>query len=284
MATLRELRQRRQSIKASQKMTSAMKLVAAAKLRQFQKKWDFTNAQVQNLESTLARVVQTIDPASFPLITRPPRKKNSQTLWIVVGADRGFCGGFNTQLSRFFLEQYKDQPNALVISVGNRVTKALKDAQIPLMRETPMETPLFSYVATVIDSAFALFETQEIERCSIVYTHFINVLKQEIRILPLLPFSLESLSSSTTSSREPVDYEPSPTVLCDGLARLLLKGMAYRTLLESCLSEQGARMTAMDNATRNGRDMLQELDLTYNSKRQSLITNELIEVISGANI
>jgi F-type H+-transporting ATPase subunit gamma len=290
MATLQELRTRRQSILSSQKMTTAMKMVATAKFRQFQKESGRLNERTLFLERGLQEVLSVMTPSDFPSFCKPRRSQKpfQRSLWIVVGADRGLCGGFNVQLARFFRRHYEEagsaSQNSYVMVIGNRPSGLIEKMGVDLFYKNPMGLrPGFTLAQEVCDKAFSLFDEGLIDRCFVIYTRFFNMIRQEVALSSFLPFSLEPFYHKGT--RETLHLlEPSPSVLCHSLARMTAQAFFYKILLESCLSEQASRMAAMENASRNGGEILRDLSLLYNRKRQSLITNELIEVISGANV
>jgi F-type H+-transporting ATPase subunit gamma len=149
--------------------------------------------------------------------------------------------------------------------------------------------PSLPVARRLVDTLLELWETGAYGKFSLVYTRFMNVMRQEVTVKPLLPLFPASVSDFVT--KDPLFpqgawalLEPTGPLVCETVGRMVLYGMVYEALLESFLSEQGARMTAMENATRNGKEALKKLNLLYNRKRQSLITNELIEVIAGANV
>jgi F-type H+-transporting ATPase subunit gamma len=286
MATLRDLRQRKQSVLTSKKMTSAMKMVAAAKMRQFQKRFELASSHLESIEQALAVTANTMDPASWPSVTRPRKASPSDVLWIVVGADRGFCGSFNTQILRAFDAAQDDETQAMVMTIGDKMGPLFEKTDLQVVSKQSMENkPAFSKAQDILAVATTLFQAGQVQEVVILSTRFKNVMRQDVVAQTLFPFPLETIAAPLKHQRQPLVYcEPTPTLLCESLTRFAMEATVMKALLESCLSEQGSRMTAMDSATRNSEDILAKLDLTYNRKRQSLITNELIEVISGANL
>ena len=285
MSSLRDLRQRRQSIESSKKLTSAMKMVASAKFTAFQRQWSQAKKQRSFLEGALSLLAQEVDLEQWPAFCQPRKYSLSQkTLIILIGADRGLCGGFNTQLARFLTSQGFASQEVLAMGCGNRAVEFLEKTGVTLVDKVPMGLrPTFGQAQALVKKALALLEERQVGRCVLIYTHFIHAMRQEPVIYPLLPFVAPFEKKETPSALWPL-LEPTGPVLCDALAKMALESFVYEALVESCLSEQGARMTAMENATRNSEEVLKNLNLLYNRKRQSLITNELLEVISGANV
>lgn len=287
MASLQDLRQRRHSVQSSQKLTSAMKMVANAKFTQFQKQWLRVSEHRRFLEENLSHVASELEPADFPVLAQRSPAAPQRTLVILIGADRGLCGGFNSQLIRMFRTQQMTiemhNQELWVMACGNRMGVFLEKSGVHLLERAPMGVrPHLHQAQHLIDTACALFLKREIETCVLIYTQFINALRQQVIAYPLLPF-VEPFQKRASRSLEWPLLEPTALTLCDALCRMTLESVVYQALMESCLSEQGARMTAMENATRNSQEVLKNLELLYNRKRQSLITNELLEVISGAN-
>jgi F-type H+-transporting ATPase subunit gamma len=271
-----------------------MKMVASAKLSGFQKYWFYTRENRCFLEKCFAQSCDEVDPSQYPSFARRPASPSSHHLVMVVGADRGLCGGYNTQLNRSLERLLREEKatghHVQAIACGNRVISFLEKASITVVNGQAMGSgPSLPVARRLVDTLLDLWETGVYGKFSLVYTRFMNVMRQEVTVKPLLPLFPAPVSdflkkdSLFPQGAWPL-LEPTGPLVCETVGRMVLYGMVYEALLESFLSEQGARMTAMENATRNGKEALKKLNLLYNRKRQSLITNELIEVIAGANV
>ena len=294
MPSLRALRNRRKSIQASRKLTSAMKMVSSAKLGAFQKYLPHTRSTHDFLRQCMAWGFSEIDPAQRPFFARPVCASAGGHLLVVIGADRGLCGGYNTQITRcvetFLRHAQEEDPGAIFgIGYGVRAVACLHKLSVPVVASYTMGAgPTVKNAEYFVSQLLELWKGGTYRKVSLIYTQFVNVMRQEVVVCPVLPLDPDQGRSRNTSPLFPKGawplLEPSPGYVCETAARMVLVSWIYEALLESFLSEQGARMTAMDNATRNGEEALKKLNLLYNRKRQSLITNEIIEVIAGASL
>jgi F-type H+-transporting ATPase subunit gamma len=285
MPSLKDLRLRIKSVKSTQKITSAMKMVAAAKLRKAQEKAEAARPYAQALQKILVNTLaQRSNLAELPrlLVGNPD---NPVHLIVVVTSDRGLCGGFNMaivrevrQLVRRF--RTEDVP-VKILCVGRRGRDLLRQDYGSLILDTMTDIGhkgvTLEESTRVCDSLQKLIDGDVCGGMTIVYSTFKSALTQDITCQQLIPLPVEG-----TRDRGVFEFEPSQDLLIE---RLLPKNFAvqlYQILLETHASEQGARMTAMENATRNARDVIRQLELNYNRTRQAYITKELIEIISGA--
>ncbi len=297
MPSLRDYRDRIKSVKSTKKITSAMKMVAASKLRKAQLQAEAAQPYAHAMAGMLARVARNviITPTSSKLLAGTG--SDQRHLLVVVSADRGLCGGFNANLVKEARRKARELRAAgkdvFMICVGRKAKEALnRDFRGSIWKSFTGITgkSKVEYVDSNKVTQFMLekFEAGEFDVCSLVYNQFQSVLVQKPMTQQLIPFKLpeagdksadESAGNQETS---PYDFEPDEDEI---LSRLLPKNIAvqmFRSLLDSAAGEQAARMTAMDNATRNAGDMINDLTLAYNRARQAYITKELIEIISGA--
>jgi F-type H+-transporting ATPase subunit gamma len=298
MPSLKELKNRIKSVKSTQKITKAMKMVAASKLRRAQERAEAARPFSTKIENVIQNLAKSANPATAPELLTGKRDAqgnivNSTHLFIVTAADRGLCGGFNGSIikaaKQHILKMQGQGKTVKIIAVGKKARDLLKnqfDKSI-IHRQPAMKGKQPDYVEAenVAKIVISLFEKGEIDSASIVYNKFVNALTQIVTIQSLVPLELPAEpanDNAPSTSAAPYEYEPSEAEI---LASLLPKNIAvqiYKAVLENYASEQGARMTAMDNATRNAGEMIHGLSLKYNRSRQAAITKELIEIISGA--
>jgi F-type H+-transporting ATPase subunit gamma len=291
MPSLKDLRNRITSVKATQKITSAMKLVAASKLRRAQEQAEAGRPYAERMARMLSSLAQGVEGGGPRLMAGTG--KDDVHLLLVVTSDRGLCGAFNASIVREARRQIQrllsEGKTVKLLTVGRKGRDLLRRDYSALMvqswEDVGRRRLAFSEAQTVAERILDLFEAGEFDVASIVYNRFRSAIAQIVTVQQVIPFSIPETSQQAADADElKALYEFEPTeeeILADLLPRNL-SIQVYRSLLESAASEQGARMTAMDNATRNAGDMIGRLTLTYNRTRQANITKELIEIISGA--
>jgi F-type H+-transporting ATPase subunit gamma len=291
MPSLKDLKNRIGSVKNTQKITKAMKMVAAAKLRRAREAAEAARPYAERLGSMVQSLSAGIENADHaPLLMRGTGKSNKHLI-IVATADRGLCGAFNSSIVRSVRQKIRslqaEGKEVRLFCVGRKGYDMLKGEYGSLVdgRAGDISRKIISYetAETISEQIIALYENDSYDVCWVVYNHFKSVISQIVTWQQLIPLSL-AYSTPSTESRTAVPYEYEPdeaTILADLLPRNLSM-QVFKSLLENAASEQGARMSAMDNATRNAGDMIKRLTLQYNRSRQAAITKELIEIISGA--
>jgi F-type H+-transporting ATPase subunit gamma len=294
MPSLKNIRTQIASKKSTQKITRAMKLVAASRLRRAQDAIVAARPYANALGEAIAEVALRAGPESHPLLDR--RAPERITL-ILLTSDRGLAGGFNANVfraaQRFMIERKQATPPAREIAlevVGKKGRDYFRRRKLEVVRETAAPTAetaaqIARDLAHIVSHAFRHAHTDAV---FLVYNEFKSAVQQRVVIEPLLPVSgadLPGAGAGTNSAPGNVldfVYEPSKEKLLDALLPLYVESQIYRGLLESIASELGARMTAMDSATNNAREMIARLTLQYNRARQAAITKELMEIVSGA--
>jgi len=301
MPSLKDLKNRISSVKATQKITSAMKMVAASKLRRAQAQAE----QARPYAERMSRMIATLAPYFQAMGSSPSAPKlvvgtgsDKVQLLIVVTSDRGLCGAFNSSIVREARRRIaawkKDGKIVQILCIGRKGRDQLRrdyaDSIVHTFEEIGRRRLNFSDANTIMLQVLGMFEAGEFDGCWIVYNRFKSVISQVVTVdqlvpvpPPATPVVVEEPSERDVVKRQSdFDFEPDQDTI---LAQILPRNLAvqlYRALLESAAGEQGARMAAMDNATRNAGDMINKLTLTYNRTRQAYITKELIEIISGA--
>lgn len=293
MASLKDLRNRIGSVKSTQKITSAMKMVAASKLRRAQEQAEAGRPYAERMERMLGSLAGRSQASGQGPKLMVGTGRSDVHLIVVVTSDRGLCGGFNAQISREarrHIRRLREEGKTVkLLCVGRKGRDNLRRDYASLIVDSVQDLgkPRLSFADAdgIAAKLLAMYEAGEFDVCSILYNRFKSVIAQEPtlqQLVPLAPVAQEETASATANGGATYEFEPSEDAI---LAELLPRNLAvqvYRALLESAAGEQGARMTAMDNATRNAGEMIKKLTLVYNRTRQATITKELIEIISGA--
>jgi F-type H+-transporting ATPase subunit gamma len=288
MGNLKEIRTRITSIESTQKITSSMKLVSAAKLRRAQTAIQHLRPYSQKLNEILANLAgSSTGTEQLPLFQqRDPEK----VVIVAITSNKGLCGAFNANIiktvNRLIADKYAEQHqagNVRLICIGKKGNDQLgKSYPVALSNENLLDNPDFTELSAIADDLVTQFLHHEVDKVDIVYNQFLNSATQRVTVeeyLPVAPVEHDRKEKTT------LDYiiEPSPDQLLQELIPRILRTQLYKTLSDSIASEHGARMTSMTKATDNASEMLHELRLKYNNARQSSITNELIEIVSGAD-
>ena len=286
MASLKDLRNRIASVKATQKITKAMQMVAAAKLRRAQEAAEAARPFSQRMAAVLANISNAVDGEDAPRLMAGTGEDNVHLL-VVCTAERGLCGGFNTQIARLAASHARDLiasgKTVKIIPVGKKGADVLKREFEPLMLERvdlrEVKRVGFAEADMIARRVIGMFEDGEFDVCTIFYSEFRSVISQVPTAQRIIPAAPDEEAEALDSIYE---YEPGPADILTELVPRNIAVQIFRALLENAASEQGARMSAMDNATRNAGDMIDRLSISYNRQRQAQITTELIEIIAGA--
>ncbi len=288
MPNLKDLKNRIESVKNTRKITKAMQMVAAAKLRRAQDAAEASRPYSERFNAVLASLAASVgNSENAPILLRGTGKQAVHLL-IVMTAERGLCGGFNSniaKLARSHAAKLKEDGNQVkILTVGKKGRDALKrdlgDFFVDHVDLSEFKSIKYVNAQAIAKALLARFDNDEFDVATIFYSKFVNVVSQIPTAQQIIPAIFEDLSLASDTAV--YDYEPDEETI---LADLLPRGVAtqiFAALLENGASEQGARMSAMDNATRNAGDMIDKLTIEFNRSRQAVITNELIEIISGA--
>ena len=290
MPSLKDLRNRISSVKATQKITKAMQMVAAAKLRRAQEAAEAARPYAERMDRVLSNLCSrvTAHEGMSPLLVGTG--KDDVHLLVVATADRGLCGGFNTNIARLAREHTKrltgEGKTVKILCVGRKGADALKrDFAAQIVDTISMRNVKrlgFSDALPVGERVSQMFDDGEFDVCTLIYSEFKSILTQKPTALQLIPAKVEGEADDESDSAAAYEYEPDEEEILADLLPRNISTQIFRALLENAAGEQGARMTAMDNATRNAGDMIDDLTLYYNRSRQAQITKELIEIVSGA--
>ncbi|ERL46441.1 domain containing protein [Candidatus Micropelagos thuwalensis] len=289
MASLKELRNRISSVKATQKITRAMQMVAASKLRRAQEAAEAARPYAERMSLVLANLAAGVaGQDGAPALLSGTGKEDTHLL-VVATAERGLCGGFNASIAKLAKERAlalkAEGKTVKILCIGRKGGDLLKRDFEDVMLETVTYQGLksvgFEQAQEVATQILELFETEAFDVCSLYYSEFVNVITQNPKELQIIPAHLDEDTTLDLGGAS-YDYEPEENEILDALLPRNISIQILRALLENSASEQGARMSAMDNATRNAGEMIDSLTITYNRSRQAQITKELIEIISGA--
>jgi F-type H+-transporting ATPase subunit gamma len=290
MPSLIDIRRRVRAVKSTQQITKAMKMVSASKLRRAQERIVNARPFAQKMLTVLNSLAARVDPSAHPLLAAPAASAAGRTLLIVITADKGLCGSFNTNVikaANAFTQESTAREVAMGL-VGRKGRDYFRRRGFDVRYE---DVGLFSalklsHAQAIAARAMEEFTAGRVSSVYLVYNEFKSVMNQRVVVERLLPIAkLEDTAAGQERGSEPgIDYlyEPSPEVIIGELLPKHVESQIFRALLESAASEHAARMTAMDSATRNAKDMIDQLTLYMNKVRQAAITREIIEVVSGA--
>jgi F-type H+-transporting ATPase subunit gamma len=286
MPSLKDLRTRIASVKATQKITKAMQMVAAAKLRRAQEAAEAARPYSQRMGAVLANIAANTGGDDAPRLMSGTGKDDVHLL-LVCTAERGLCGGFNSQIARLAREHARSLlakgKTVKIVTVGKKGADILRrEFQSLIIDHVDLrgyKQVGFVNADAVAHKVISLFDDNAFDVCTLFYSEFKSVISQIPTALQIIPSKAGDASNASESAYE---YEPDAGAILSDLIPRNIAVQVFRALLENAASEQGARMSAMDNATRNAGDMINKLTLSYNRQRQAQITKELIEIISGA--
>jgi F-type H+-transporting ATPase subunit gamma len=289
--SLKDLRNRIGSVKATQKITRAMQMVAAAKLRRAQEQAEAARPYAERMGAVLANLARSVrDQEGAPRLLAGTGAEDTHLL-VVATADRGLCGGFNSNIARKARADaaalIKEGRTVKILCVGRKGFDVLKRQFerniIDTISLRHVREVGFANAQEIGRRVVDMFDAGEFDVCTLYYAHYRSVISQEPTAQRLIPATIEADGDNGRAAPRTVyDFEPDEAEIMAELLPLNLNVQVFKALLENAASEQGARMTAMDNATRNAGEMIDKLTLNYNRTRQAQITKELIEIISGA--
>ncbi len=289
MPSLKDLKNRIASVKATQKITKAMQMVAAAKLRRAQEAAEAARPYSQRMAAVMTNIAGAVGSGDDAPRLMTGTGKDETHLLVVCTAERGMCGGFNSQIARFARERVRsllaDGKSVKILCVGKKGYDMLRREYASLIIDRvdfrEVKQMSFAQAETVANKVISLFEQGAFDVCTLFYSEFKSVISQVPTAQQLIPAST-AVADTDASASSIYDYEPSAEEILEDLLPRSIKVQIFRALLENVAGEMGAKMSAMDNATRNAGEMIDKLSMSYNRQRQAQITKELIEIISGA--
>ena len=289
MPSLKDLRNRITSVKSTQKITKAMKMVAAAKLRKAQENAEKSRLYSEKMNEIITNLKSSItDKSSAPRLLIG-NNDNKRFLCVIMTADRGLCGGFNSNICKkskeYINNLLKENREVKIITVGSKSFDQMKrnygNYIIEKLTFKNQREIKVTDAQKISNKIISMFHKNEFDVCTIFYSKFKSVISQEPIVQQIIPVKNVNNNDRITNDQN-YEYEPDQEEILDSLLPKNITTQIFKGLLENAASEQGARMSAMDNATRNAGDLIEKLTINYNRSRQAVITKELIEIISGA--
>ena len=292
MASLKDLRDRINSVQSTKKITSAMKLVAGARLKKAQIEAESSRPYVNRMQTIIDNVTSNVNMENAPEIIKG-KENNKIHLIVLMTSDRGLCGGFNSAITKLAKKKVKNLLNSnktvKIFCIGKKGLDHLKREfneliidSIPISSQKRID---YEFAAKISNKILLMYENEEFDVAHTVFSLFKSAIKQEAQLKQIIPVleSDENISNKDEKNDDAIyEYEPEEEEVLKNLVPQNVAIQIFSGLLENAAGEQGARMTAIDNATRNAGELIDTLTLNYNRSRQAQITKELIEVISGA--
>ena len=277
---MRDIKRRIKSVNSTKQITKAMELVSSAKLRKAKESLEKTKFYFQTMRTTIQDIVQNTKGIKHEYLTSREIKK---TAYIVITADRGLAGGYNSNIIKAAVNHMAEKPRTSIIAVGTKGRDFFKKRHYDLDGEFihVSECPSFTIAQAIGRLSRDLYKQELVDEVYLVFTEFVSTINQTQKIMRLLPLEVKT-DGEGTGKRTNITYEPSPEVVLDYLVPKYVDSMVYGALVESATSEQAARRVAMENATDNAEEMIGSLKLQYNRARQANITQEIAEIVGGA--
>ena len=285
MANLKEIKNRITSISSTMQITSAMKMVSAAKLKRAQDAITQMKPYSNKLQEILGNLSATLDLSENAFAEV---REESNVLILAISSNRGLCGGFNNnvlkQVNQLITKEYKGS-NVNILCFGKKITDSFRRSPLRIENDTVGVNDIFSNLtftnaAEITENVIKLFLDRKFDKVVVVYNSFVNASVQDVKAEQLLPI-VATVSEDTAVSNDYI-FEPSKSEIVEELIPKSLKTQFFKALLDSHASEHGARMTAMHKATDNAKELKRSLTLSYNKARQAAITNEILEIVGGA--
>mgnify|MGYP004505579785 FL=1 len=287
MANTREIKLRIKGVNETKKITKAMKLIAAVKLRKARAMHDSTLPFFKHIQETMVDILERVPDMEVEYFDRREDKENRKIAYLVITSDSGLTGGYNINMIKYAEASIKNKENDIVFAIGNTGKNALKSKGFNVRTEFGcddynIDTKTAGEIATYM---LKLFREGEIDEVVLLYTEMESAMKLQPHAIRLLPLEQQDFERKEGENKlnEELEFEPSPKEVFDVLTNKYMKGVMYGGMVEAFVSENLSRMNAMDSATSNAEKLVDKLTLNYNRARQAAITQEISEIISGAN-
>jgi len=279
---MRDIKRRKESVQSTQQITKAMKLVATVKLQKARGKAEGNKPYFNMLYDTISSILSMTKNIDHTFLKENNNKKKAV---IVISSNRGLAGGYNSNIVKTILGAGFSKEDTYIYGVGKKGIEGLTRKGYSIYRDYSevVNSPLFADATEMTKELLTQFSRGDIGEIYIAYTNFKNTVTQESRLVKLLPLNAEDFKDSDRDDKLLMNFEPTPEEVLDMVVPKYMSNIIFGALLESVASENGARMQAMDSATNNAADMISSLSLKYNRARQSAITQELTEIIAGAD-
>ena len=284
MASMRDIKRRKSSIQSTQQITKAMKLVSTVKLQKAKNRAEQTDPYFNYMYKTVSSMLARSGNIDHPYLTAGDSKKKAV---VVITSNRGLAGGYNSNIVKLITGSDFDKEDLDIYAVGGKGAETLerRGYHIADLQTEMMEAPTYPDAASLCNRVLDAFTSGEVGEIYLAYTHFKNTVSQEAKLIKLLPVEIEPDSEENQASDSNIlmNYEPNEEEALDMIIPKYVTSLFYGALVEAVASENGARMQAMDSATSNAEEMISDLSLKYNRARLGSITQELTEIIAGAN-
>lgn len=284
MASMRDIKRRIKSVNSTQQITKAMHLVASSKLTRAKSRFEQTKPFAKETRRVIANIVEGSGTVSHPYLDKR-EVKNSAV--IVLTGDRGLCGGYNVNVCKEAYKQISSNTATKVITVGSKARDFFKTKKCDIIKSLVgiSEKPTYEDALEIGRFALEMFTNGEVDEVYLAYTEFISTLSSEPKLIKILPVDTSEFKTEASEGVKPLTiYEPSEEAVLDYVIPKYINTVLFGALVESAVCELGARMTAMDSATENAGEMIDDLNLLYNRVRQGAITQEITEIVSGSGI
>lgn len=281
MASLQGIKGRMKSIDSTKQITNAMNLVATAKLSRSRENVAKTRPFFNTVQETIHSIMSHTKGVSHPFVRS--NKVNNAT-FIVVASDIGLCGGYNANVCKLALDKMQEQENKDLITIGKKAREYFRARNVEISEEIVgiSESPTYIHASRIAQTIIDNYKSGATGEVYFVYTAFQSIIVQEPKIVQLLPLNPEDFNLEVKGQGALMNYDPSPEAVLDYVIPKYIASVIYGGMVESAASEQGARMTAMSVATENAEEMMEDLTIEYNRARQAAITQELSEIVGGA--
>ncbi|MCT4688685.1 ATP synthase F1 subunit gamma [Vallitalea sp.] len=280
MASMRDIKLRRNSIQSTQKITKAMKLVATSKLQKAKTRAAESRPFFDKMRETIGSILDKSNTVNHPYLTQREVKSRG---YIVITSNKGLAGGYNSNVVKLVMKN--SEPNdSKIVAVGKRGADNFRRNGYEILEQynDVIEQPIYKDAILIGEKMLKMYTEGIIDEVYIAYTSFVSALTQEAELIKVLPVDTEEFIGTGEKSSDMMTYEPSPEEVLEQVIPKYINSIIFGALRESVASEHGARMTAMDSATNNATEMIDDLSLEYNRARQASITQELSEIVGGA--
>ncbi|WP_113673129.1 ATP synthase F1 subunit gamma [Vallitalea guaymasensis] len=280
MASMRDIKLRRNSIQSTQKITKAMKLVATSKLQKAKTKAAESRPFFDKMRETIGSILDKSNAVNHPYLTQREVKSRG---YIVITSNKGLAGGYNSNVVKLVMKN-SEPGDSKIVAVGKRGADNFRRNGYEVLEQynDVIEQPIYKDAILIGEKMLKMYTEGIIDEVYIAYTSFISALTQEAELIKVLPVDTEEFKGTGEKSSDMMTYEPSPEEVLEQVVPKYINSIIFGALRESVASEHGARMTAMDSATNNATEMIDDLSLEYNRARQASITQELSEIVGGA--
>lgn len=276
----RDIKRKIKSINSTMQITKAMELVSTAKLKRAKDRLELTKPYFETVYGTIQDLLRSEKNLKHEYLTQ---REINKTLYIVITGDRGLCGGYNNNAMRLVTDDAKDKSKAAVLTIGRKSRDFFSKNGFEVMKEITQisENPQYAHAQEITRTVLRWFATEKVDAIKLVYTEMISTISQEAKMIQLLPVISDG-AESVAARRGYINYEPSPEAVLGYVIPKYVESVIFGALIESSASEQAARRMAMENASDNAGEMIDSLTLSFNQARQSAITQEISEIVGGA--